>query len=343
MNSARTIAERWVLLGLVAGVTALFASMLLGLLMPIFFAVVLAILFRPVFVRIERAMPGYASVASGLTLLVAVLFVALPAFGVGKLLVSEAFDVYRTVSDDPGRVLENAVAAVPPELLAAQDLSREELRGRIVENVQAIAASVFSVAASATTGTLGFMLKAAITFYLMFFFLKDGPRFLDIVARYFPLPDAQEHALFERFASTVRAVVKGGIIVAMAQGAAGGILLWMLGLPHAALWGAVMAFLALIPFAGPAIVWVPAAMFLFLAGDITSAAILVIGGSLLIGTIDNILRPYLVGRDTSMPDALIFLSVFGGLSTFGAGGIIMGPVVAALFLSVWQLFGEQRA
>lgn len=334
------MAERWVLFGLVAGATALFLAMIAGLLMPIFFAIVLSILFYPIYRRIERLIPGHENIASALTLAVAFSFVALPTYAIGTVLVDEAFDLYQSVSADPGGSFENVLALAPAEFLASRGIMIGDVRAQLIEGLQALSASVFSLAAAATTGTLGFLLKIAVALYLMFFFLKDGQRFLETASHYFPLPDAQERALFERFSSTVRAVVKGGLIVAIAQGLAGGILMWFVGIPHAALWGAVMAFLALLPFVGPPLVWGPAAFSLLLLGDITGAFILGIGGSMIIGTIDNILRPYLVGRDTRMPDALIFVSVIGGISMFGAGGIIMGPVVAALFLSVWQLFGS---
>ena len=171
--------------------------------------------------------------------------------------------------------------------------------------------------------------------------MKDGPQVIRSITRIAPLRDEQVTALFDRFSSTVRAVVKGGLVVAGVQGLLGGVLFAIVGVPHAVLWGSVMGFLALVPLGGPALVWAPAALFSLATGHPVAALSLVLGGAFLVGTIDNILRPFLVGRDTEMPDALILLSVLGGLATFGPAGIIIGPVLAALFVSVWEMFAEE--
>ena len=340
MSPVRTLTERGLLLGLVTVVSLLFLWMIADFLMPIFFAVVLAILFRPIYESIARQMPGFEAIASGLTLLIAIAIVALPSYILGSILTAQAIDLYQSAASDPGVLIERVLATPPAQFLAARGIELGSLRTDVVSAAQALAASVFGTAAAFTSGTISFAVKLLIAIYLMFFFVKDGPQLVSIGSRYFPLPDAQERILLDRFASTVRAVVKGGLIVALAQGFAGGVLFWISGVPQPALWGAVMAFFALIPLVGPAIVWVPAALLLFVAGDVWQAVVVAAGGTVLVGTIDNVLRPLLVGRDTAMPDALVFLSVLGGLSVFGAGGIIAGPVVAALFLSVWGLLGE---
>lgn len=340
MSPVRTLTERGLLFGLVTLVSLLFLWMIAGFLMPIFFAVVLAILFRPVYESIARQMPGFEALASGITLLIAIAIVALPAYILGSILTAQAIDLYQTASGDPSALVARALETPPAQFLASQGVQVDVLRTDIASAAQAVAASVFGTAAAFTSGTISFAVKLLIAIYLMFFFVKDGPHLIGVASRYFPLPDAQERILLDRFASTVRAVVKGGLIVALAQGFAGGVLFWIAGVPQPALWGAVMAFFALIPLVGPAIVWAPAALLLFLTGDVWQALVVALGGTILVGTIDNILRPLLVGRDTAMPDALVFLSVLGGLSVFGAGGIIAGPVVAALFLSVWGLLGE---
>lgn len=341
--TVREVAERGALFAVVVGATALFAWMLSAFFMPIFAAVVLAILFRPVFERILRFVPRSPAFASALTLVFAIAIVAIPIYTLGSMLAREAVDTYQVVTNDPAGYLAGTLENLPglAPILDSVGMSVADVRTFAAEGAQAISAAVFSIATAATTGTLEFAIKSVIALYLLFFFVKDGPQVIRSITRIAPLRDEQVTALFDRFSSTVRAVVKGGLVVAGVQGLLGGVLFALVGVPHAALWGAVMAFLALIPLGGPALVWVPTALILFLSGNIGSAVAIVIGGALLVGTIDNILRPFLVGRDTEMPDALILLSVLGGLATFGPGGIVIGPVVAALFLSVWGMFSAE--
>jgi predicted PurR-regulated permease PerM len=159
--------------------------------------------------------------------------------------------------------------------------------------------------------------------------------------RVLPLGDTRELFLFERFTSTVRAIAKGSLVVALAQGAVGGLLFAIAGVSNPVLWAALMTLLALIPAAGPAVVWLPAGLIMLATGHVASGVIILVGGTLIIALLDNLLRPILVGKDTGMPDALILLSVLGGLSVFGLSGIVLGPVLAALFLALWELFTDE--
>jgi len=142
----------------------------------------------------------------------------------------------------------------------------------------------------------------------------------------------------------VRATVKGSIVVSVAQGTAGGVIMWLLGVPNALLWAVVMAFSSLLPAVGTGLVWVPASLYLLATGHIWQGIVMALMGAFVIGTIDNVLRPILVGRETQMPDALVLLVTLGGLSAFGFNGLIIGPVIASLFLATWEMVREdQRA
>ena len=147
--------------------------------------------------------------------------------------------------------------------------------------------------------------------------------------------------LFHKFAEVCRATVKGSLVVALVQGTIGGVALWVLGIQGAILWGTLMVILSLLPAVGSALVWAPAAAWLLMTGAWIKGIILILVGVFLIGLIDNILRPLLVGRDTKMPDYLILISTLGGISLFGLSGFVMGPVLAALFLVIWQIFMEE--
>jgi predicted PurR-regulated permease PerM len=143
--------------------------------------------------------------------------------------------------------------------------------------------------------------------------------------------------LLRRFAEVSRATIKGTLVVGLAQGAIGGTAFAVLGIGAPVLWGVVMALLSILPVVGTALVWLPAAIFLIVNGQIIGGIALILIGVFVIGLTDNLLRPILVGRDTRLPDYLILLATLGGLAAFGLAGVIVGPIIAAFFLSVWHM------
>lgn len=163
-----------------------------------------------------------------------------------------------------------------------------------------------------------------------------------MVKRAIPLDDDTKRHLLKKFTTVVRATVKGNIVVAATQGVLGGLIFWFLGLPSALLWGTVMALLSLLPAVGSALVWVPVAIYLLLSGAMFKGLLLIAFGALVIGTVDNLMRPILVGKDTRMPDYLVLVSTLGGLSVFGLSGFVVGPLVAALFVASWDLFVSRQ-
>jgi predicted PurR-regulated permease PerM len=179
--------------------------------------------------------------------------------------------------------------------------------------------------------------------YLLFFFLRDGRALLNAMVQALPLGDVRERRLLNKFAEVARATIKGTLVIGLVQGAMGGILFWVLGIEAAVLWGVVMGLLSLLPAVGAALVWIPAAALLIASGELLKGVVLLVGGTVLIGLADNVLRPLLVGRDTEMPDYLILVSTLGGLALFGLSGVIIGPIVAALFLVVWDMFATEYA
>jgi predicted PurR-regulated permease PerM len=173
----------------------------------------------------------------------------------------------------------------------------------------------------------------------MYFFLKDGRKVLDKMLYYLPLEPQDETRLARQFVSVARATIKGTLVIGLLQGVLGGLAFWVLGLDGAALWATVMAILSIIPGLGHGIVWIPTSIYLAARGDWGSAIGLFIWGAAVIGSVDNFLRPWLVGKDTEMPDLMILISTLGGLILFGPVGFIVGPIVAALFVTVWDLYG----
>jgi predicted PurR-regulated permease PerM len=155
-----------------------------------------------------------------------------------------------------------------------------------------------------------------------------------------PLDSHYKKPLFDNFVTVIRATVKGNILVAVAQGTLGGLIFWFLDVPGPVLWGVVMSFLSLLPAVGAAIVWGPVAAWFMFTGSVWQGAVLALYGVLVIGLVDNLLRPMLVGKDTKLPDYLVLLSTIGGMSLFGLNGFVIGPVIAALFVASWGLFAR---
>jgi predicted PurR-regulated permease PerM len=172
----------------------------------------------------------------------------------------------------------------------------------------------------------------------MYFFLTDGPALLDAALAYVPLAASDKQHMLDRFVSVTRATLKGTVLIGAAQGALAGLAFWAVGIDGAIFWGAVMTVLSIVPGIGGALVWVPAAIILLVTGHVWQGIALGLFCGLVVGSIDNVLRPMLVGRDTQMHELLIFFSTLGGLLVFGAMGFILGPILAALFVTVWEMF-----
>jgi len=326
-----------------AGVSVAFLFLIGDFLLAIIWAVVLAIIFYPLAYHLERRLGGSKTLASILTLIVAVLLVFAPIAGTGSILVKESADLYHVALSTDPLVFESFIQNIPlaTEALGMVNISPAEIHVRIAETLKNTGGMLASGALDFGASTLRFVAKTFVMLYLLFFFLRDGVRIGAYIMKMLPLGDAKEIFLFERFSSAVRATVKGALLISLAQGVIGMLLFALAGIPNAALWGLVMALLALVPGVGPAVIWLPAGLILFALGANGPALVVLVGGAVILGSIDNVLRPILVGRDTNMPDALVLLSVLGGIGLFGISGIILGPALAALFLASWELFGRE--
>ena len=168
--------------------------------------------------------------------------------------------------------------------------------------------------------------------------MRDGKALADRIKRVVPLRADQKAALFGRFADVVRATVKGGILVAIAQGTLGGLAFWFLGIHAPLLWAVLMAFLSLLPAIGSGLVWVPVAIYPLASGAVWQGVALIVYGVLVIGLVDNLLRPFLIGKDAKLPDYVVLISTLGGIEVFGLNGFVIGPVIAAMFMVTWESF-----
>ncbi len=325
--------------------TLAFVGLLNVFLIPIFWAVTFAVLFEPLNDRFADALGGRGALASAFTLLGIVLLILVPLALLGLAVASEARALMTAI--EAGQVDVGApirwVRENAPDVLRYVEgfgVDVESLRGRISSFALVAGQWLASNALQIGQGTMQFLIGVTLMLYLLFFFLRDGHAVVDRMVRILPLGDARERHLFERFASVVRATVKGTFVIAAVQGTIGGIAFALLGIRGAVLWGVIMAITSLLPVVGPGLVWVPAAIMLATTDRLLGAAILVAVGVLAVGLADNLLRPVLVGRDTRMPDYLVLLATLGGLALFGITGLVIGPLIAALFITLWEMFEE---
>jgi predicted PurR-regulated permease PerM len=201
------------------------------------------------------------------------------------------------------------------------------------EGTQFLTLQIVSIGQSALHLAISFF----VMLYLLFFLLRDGDRLFATLKRSIPLQEAQQDALFEKFVTVVRATVKGDLLVALLQGSLGGLVFWALDIRAPLVWGVLMAVVSLLPAFGAALIWLPVALYLLVSGSIWQGLALIMFGTLVIGLVDNFLRPILVGKDTKMPEYVVLISTLGGLEAFGLIGFVMGPLITAMFLAVWDI------
>jgi predicted PurR-regulated permease PerM len=217
--------------------------------------------------------------------------------------------------------------------------SQEQLLEQVGTAAKTAGTFLVSFASRMTATTAAFLLNLFVMLYAMFFFFRDGHKILERIFYYTPLSDEDETRMLNQFASITRATVKGTLVIGVIQGTLAGIAFRVVGIEGAALWGTIMTILAIIPGIGAALVWVPAVVILFLTGQHVTAILLAAWCAAVVGTVDNFLRPVLIGRDAKMPDFLILIGTLGGLFLFGPIGFIVGPIVCGLFLTVWDIYG----
>ena len=335
-------------IGLLLITTAAFLGLLRNLFQPIFWAAVLATLFHPTYRSIQDWMRGPAWLSAATTLILIVLIVLVPLSLTGMAVAAEASALYTQVTAgalDLQWMLAEARRLFPSlmSLLERAGFDPAELQQNVSDSALTASRYLASQAVSFGQNTVRVVGLGFVMLYLLFFFLRDGTRILEAIITTVPIGDVRERRLLSKFAEVSRATIKGTIVIGLVQGGLGGIIFWLLGIEAAVLWGLVMGLLSLLPAVGSAVVWGPAALILMASGAYFKGIVLLVLGTVLIGLADNVLRPVLVGRDTQMPDFVILVSTLGGLTLFGLSGVVIGPVLAALFLATWQMFGEEYA
>ena len=330
-------------------VSVAFVWILLPFYGAVFWAVILGILFAPLQHRLQLKFGWERNLTSLCTLSICLVIAILPVITISTLLVQEGAALYKRIEsgelDIAGYVAQfkHSLPAYFQNLLDRFGIGElNGLREKIVKSAMTGGQVLASRAFSFGQGTFEFIVSFFIMLYMLFFFLRDGPELARKVRAAVPLEDQQKRRLQLKFNRVVRATVKGNLLVAVTQGALGGLIFWVLDIPSVLLWAVLMAFLSLLPAVGAGIVWAPVAAFFLLSGAIWQGVVLTLFGIFVIGLVDNLLRPILVGKDTKMPDYMILISTLGGLAVFGLNGFVIGPLIAALFMSSWAIFIETK-
>ncbi len=343
--SGTTLRTAFVLL-LVLVTFVLFLAVIWPFLTPLLLGAILASVCRPFYVKMTGWLGNRPSLAALLTLLILFLVVAGPLSAFVGVVVGQAVNVSNDAIPWAQRHFGAATAfnahdwlveRFPPIAQYVPDQTQ------IMENVgnAAKAAGAFLVATISrmTAGTAVFLLDLFVMLYAMFFFLRDGERIVERMFYYAPLHHQDEARLLQRFTSVTRATIKGTLVIGIIQGSLAGLGFWAAGIEGAAFWGTLMTILSVVPGIGSALVWVPGVAYLYITGHALAGTLLLIWCSAVVGTIDNVLRPTLVGKDAKMPDLLILVGTLGGLFLFGPIGFIVGPIVCGLFLTVLDIYG----
>ena len=292
---------------------------------------------------LAQRLAGRKVPAALLTLVLVLMLVIVPVLTVLGAVASEAQRVNETILpalqrlvDEPGE-FDRRLRLLPGYELF--EPYRVQLLTKAGELVGSAGGFVFNALSATTRATVVFIFHFVVLLYTMFYFLTDGPGLLRTVLSYLPLTEADQERMLNKFVSVTRATLKGTLLIGVAQGTLAGLAFWAVGIEGAVFWGTVMTVMSIIPGIGGAIVWVPAAIILLAMGQIWQGVALTLFCGIVVGSVDNLLRPALVGRDTKMHELLIFFSTLGGLVLFGGMGFIIGPVLAALFVTIWEMFG----
>lgn len=333
-----------VLMMLVFLISALFLSMIRQFLMAILLAGIFSAMIQPVFRKITQLLGGRSRVSSLLTLVLFSIVVLLPLSGLLGIITAQAVKVGQSATPWVQRQIAEPAAftdylqKIPfyKEMLPYHELIIRKA-GELANKTSMFLVNNLSAWA---VGTVNFIFMFFVFLYSGYFFLVDGKVLLDRILYYLPLEEREEKRLLDRFTSVTRATLKGTAVIGVLQGGLAGLAFAVAGIEAAVFWGTVMAVLSIIPAVGSALVWVPAAIILAAGGNYLKAVGLVLFCGLVVGSLDNLLRPRLVGKDTQMHDLMIFFGTLGGIALFGVIGFVIGPIIAALFVTIWDIYGE---
>lgn len=324
--------------------TVLMLVMIKGFFKAIFLAAVFAGILYPLYIRVKKRFRNNETTSALFTILLFLFIVLIPSALIMVIVGDQAVNATKTagpflkkVAEEPNTVYDQLNTVPIIHLLFPEE---EKLVATISNVVNRIGNILIEGLSNFSTGTADFVFKAFIFLFSLYYFLVYGKVYLNKLLYYLPLNNEEEGQLLARFTKVTMATLKGSLVIGLIQGTMAGITMAFLGIPNTLFWGLIMVILSIIPAVGPALVWIPAAIYLFIQGSVLKGVIMIIMGAIVIGNIDNLLRPRLVGKGAQMPDLMILFSTLGGIAMFGIFGIIIGPIIAALFITIWDIYGK---
>ncbi len=334
---------RYFLLGIVILIGVVFFKMISMFLIPIILAAVFSGLFYGFYEKLTRRLRGRRGISAGLCCLLLLLLLLIPLYFLGSLVAEEALDFYDSAEVQVKEIIAQGdqgllgrLSEIP--LLQRLGLDRIDWQASLQDVFKGAASLIANVINTATKSTFNVIANLFFTLFAMFYFFKDGDRLIAYMKKFSPLPNEYEDQLIRRFLAVSRGTIKGTMLIGLIKGIIGGLTFWIFGIRSPILWGVIMAILSLIPMVGAWLVMYPAALVLMVTGQVWLGVLLFLIAAVRVGNIDNVLQPILVGRETGLHDLLIFFSSLGGIAMFGVMGFIIGPIIAAFFLTVLDFY-----
>ena len=331
---------------LLGAVTLLFLYLLKPFFFPIFWAGIIAGIFRPLYLRIDRRLKR-PNLTTAVVLVLIALILLLPSGVVGTLVFNETAQLYERVDKgETGREpfekkFEQIINAITDHPYAhLLEINKPLLIAKAGEVARGVTNFILSHLTALTQNTLGLLVQFSIMLYTLFFFLRDGENFVRMAIRVCPLGAGREYFLLERFIVTARSTLKVTLLIGGLQGLLGGIVFFITGVEGAAIWGLLMIVLAILPVVGCSIIWIPVGLVMLALGRLWEGILILSFGVLVISSVDNLLRPVLIGKDVAMHPLLIFLSTLGGIILFGFSGFVIGPIITSMLLAVWEMYDQ---
>ncbi|MEW6409640.1 MAG: AI-2E family transporter [Nitrospirota bacterium] len=327
----------------------LFVKLLLPFAIPILWAIIFVVLFYPLYRKIgERFIRNKSLNALFMCFLITVIIIVPFGFAVATL-IEEIATTYKNYESHIkagefqflNLLKENLlVSRIEDTLERYIGTAGIDVNEMVMANLKRIGAIIANMATTVVKNFSAFLFNFVLMILSMFYLFKDGDRLLGYTKGILPITDTRRDAIFSRMNDLVYATVYGGVLVAIIQGTVGGVAFWILGLSSPVFWGTMMAFFSFLPILGTAIIWIPAAIILFIKGAYLKGFILILIGTLIVGTIDNVLKPLLISGRTKLHALIVFFSVMGGIHVFGLIGMILGPLLAAICIGLIELYKE---
>jgi predicted PurR-regulated permease PerM len=339
--------NRYFFIGLLAATTLLFFWMVRGFLLPVLLAAVFCTIFYPLYERLERAFRGRKTLASMACCLILLIGLILPIYGVAAMVTREAIDFYGTAKEQVLTFMQKGgqqglLRYLPNQRWVRQlHLDQVDWQSHLEKAASGASGFLLSAINAASRGTLQIVILLFITLFTMFYFFRDGRGLVRRLRYLIPLDREYKNAIAQRFSSVARATVRGTLLIALLQGTLSGLTMWIFGVDSPFLWGVVATLMSVVPLIGAWVVLYPAAFIQMATGHFWQGIGILIVTMVVIVNVDNVLRPRLVGQEAGMHDLMVFFSTLGGIAMFGAMGFIIGPLIAALFLSVLDIYSAE--